>query len=175
MRHTVRSLMLGVLAATLMAAAPIEAQRGAEGRRGGMQNRQQLEQRIRAQMGRMMEERLGLSEEEATQLSEVVRGFQQQRRDLSRQERATRLRVEAFLEEGGTDEVEAAELLTRMSELRVEEAALFAAEQTALLDVISATQLLQMQAFREQIGQRIRALRGRRGGEATGRRRGGQR
>ena len=75
MRSTARSLFLGAVAAMMVLAGPLEAQRGPAGRRGGAQSREQLEQRVRAQMNRMMQERLDLSEEQADQLSAVVQGF----------------------------------------------------------------------------------------------------
>jgi Spy/CpxP family protein refolding chaperone len=155
----------------LVAAAPVEAQRGSSGRRGGgEQDRAELEQRVRMQMGRMMERRLGLTQEQATALSDVVQGFDERRREMRRSEQAARRRVEALLLEGGEDDTEARELLARMADLRQQEAALFAEEQEALLDVITPIQVLQMQALREQIGQRIRALRGRGGGQGRGQR-----
>lgn len=175
MTYSLRPLVLGVLTATLVLAAPIEAQRGPQGRRGGVQNREQLEQRVRAQMGRMMRERLALTEEQSEQLSEVVQGFRSQRRELFRLEQATRRRVEALLLEGGSDEEEATELLARMADLRAQEAELLVVEQAALLEVLSPVQVLQMQSFREQIGQRIRALGGGRGDPPSGRRRRGGR
>ena len=170
---SLRSLVLGLLTATLVLTAPVEAQRGPQGRRGGAQNREQLEQRVRAQMGRMMRERLDLTEEQSEQLSEVVQGFDEQRRELFRLEQATRRRVEALMLEGGSDEEEARELLTRMTDLRAQEADLFAVEQAALLEVLSPIQVLQMQSFREQIGRRIRALGGGMGDQPGGRRRRG--
>jgi Spy/CpxP family protein refolding chaperone len=165
MRPRWRSVVLGVLGVTLVSAAPLDGQRGP--RRGEMgQDRQQLERRIRAQMGRMMRERLGLTDEEATRLSEVVQGFEGQRRALFRQEQATRRRVEALLLEDAPDPVEATELLERMADLRAQEAELFATEQRALLEVLTPMQVLELQSLREQIGRRIRALRGRRDGRA---------
>lgn len=163
MRPRWRSVVVGVLGVTLLSAAPLDGQRGP--RRGEMgQDRQQLERRIRAQMGRMMRERLGLTEEEAMRLSEVVQGFEGQRRALFREEQATRRRVEALLLEDAADPVEATELLERMADLRAQEAELFATEQRALLEVLTPVQVLELQSLREQIGRRIRALRGRRDG-----------
>ena len=72
--------------------------------------------------------------------------------------------------EGGADEAEAQELPNRMAELREQEAALFAEEQAALLQILPATKVLQLQTVREEMGRRIRNLR--RGGE-RGRRPGG--
>ncbi len=163
-------LLLGLALASVVAAGPLEAQRG---RRGGEQDREQLERRIRAQMGRMMRERLGLTEQEATDLAAVVQSFDERRRDLLRAEQATRRRVEALLLEGGGDGAEALDLLNRMAELRAEEAGLFAEEQEALLGVLTPVQVLELHALREQIGRRIRALRGGRRDQGPGRRRGG--
>jgi hypothetical protein len=81
-------------------------------------DRAQLEERVRAQMGRLMRERLGLDEAEAERLSQVVQGFEGRRRELFTQEQAARRRVEAVLLQGGDDEDEARELITRMWELR---------------------------------------------------------
>jgi len=131
-------------------------------------DREMLEQRVRAQMGRMMRQRLGLNEEEAARLSEVVQDFDGRRRELLRLEQATRRRVEALLLEGGEDAAEGRELLERMSDLRVREAELFREEQEALLDVLTPVQVLELQTLRQELGQRIRTLRGGRGGRPPG-------
>lgn len=154
-----------------LATQPLDAQRPPEGRRPRMQNREQLEQRIRAQMGRLMRERLGLTDEQAVALGEIVEEFEEQRRDLFRQEQETRRRVEELTEQAYPDAEEAAALLERMVSLRAREAALFGEEQEALREVLTPVQILELHALRTEIGQRIRALRsGRFGGE---RRRGG--
>ncbi len=157
-RGAVRAIVTFVL--TVMMATPLVAQRGPDGRRGGgRQDRAALEQRFRAQMARVIQERLGLTEGESEQLSSVARSFDERRAALARSEQATRRRVEALMLEGGDDEVEAAELLARMVELRQEEGVLFQEEQAALLAVLSPVQVLQLQSLREQFGQRIRSLR----------------
>ena len=146
-------ILFGVAAANIWIVGPLAAQRGAEGRRDGERpDRAQLEQRMRAQMARMMKERLGLTDAQGEQLSGVVQGFAARRGEMGRSEQATRRRIEALMLDGGTDEDEALELLVRMAELRAEEATLLADEQEALLEVISPIQLLQMQALREQLG-----------------------
>ena len=98
---------------SLFVVVPLEAQRGSQrGRRGQGQGpeRMELERRVRARMAEMMREQLGLSDEEDARLSEIVQGFEQQRRQLGRQERAVRLRVESLMLEDGQDSAEAAEL-----------------------------------------------------------------
>lgn len=133
-------------------------------------DRAQIEQRIRAQMGRMMQERLGLDEEQAERLSEVVRSFDEQRRDIGRRELEARRRAGELTGTDGND-AEARELLELQAELRMQEAELFRAEQRALLDVLSPAQVLELQDLRQDIGDRIRALRGR-GGPGSSRFRG---
>jgi hypothetical protein len=153
-------LTLALLFATF---GSLEAQRGGA-RRGGGQDRAVLEQRMRAQMGRVIRERLGLDEDQARRLGEVTQSFDERRRELGRSEQAVRNRVQALMLEGGEDEAEARELLARLVELRRAEVSLFEEEQAALAEVLSSAQILQLHALREQVGQRIRALRGR-GGE----------
>lgn len=155
MRTPTRSLLVAMLFA--LAAAPDAAD--AQRRRGDPPDRAQLEQRMRAQMGRMMQERLGLDEEQAARLSEVVQSFEGQRRALARREQEARRRVDALAGADG-DEPEALELLRLQAQLRVEEASLVRAELDALLQVLTPRQVLALQAMREDLGRRIRDLRG---------------
>lgn len=169
-----RALLLGILTGALLLGVPLEAQRGPDGRRGSNQDRAQLEQRVRSQMDRMMRDRLDLTDDQADDLSALSQTFEGRRRELARSEQATRRRVEALMLEGGEDEEEARELLSRMSNLRDREAALFREEQDALLGILTPVQVLNMQNMRQQIGRRIRALRGGRGDDmGSPRRRGG--
>lgn len=165
-RALVVGLMLGALGAT-----SAEAQRR-PGRRGGdMQAREQLMERIRARFGQMISDELDLNEDDADRLGEVVGTFDQDRARLAREEQAVRRRVEALMLEGGDDEEEARTLLARMAELRADEARLFVAEQERLLEVLNPVQVLRFMTLREQMAQRIRALRG--GGPGGPRRLGG--
>jgi len=170
MRNTRRSGFSLALVFT-MAFVVLPTTSHAQDRGSRTQDREEMEQRFRRQMGRMIQERLGLDDAQSEALSDVVRGFDGRRRELGRAEMAARRRVEALLLEGGQDDAEAQELLTRMIELRAEEAQLFALEQEALLEVLSPVQVLQLQSLREDLGRRIRSLRGREG--PPSRRRGG--
>jgi Spy/CpxP family protein refolding chaperone len=132
----------------------------AQRRRDDAPDRAQIEQRIRAQMGRMMQERLGLDEAKAARLSEVVQTFETRRRELAVREQATRRRVEALVQTDDASDQAALELVRLQAALRMEEAQLFRAEQDALLAVLTPRQLLTLQDLREDLGRRIRALRG---------------
>jgi Spy/CpxP family protein refolding chaperone len=164
MSMRLRSIAVGAMIAVLL--VPLASVAQTPNRRGD--DRAQLEQRVRAQMGRVTRERLGLSEEQATRLSAVVDDFEGQRRELFQLEQATRRRVEALLLEGGNDQDEARELISRMWELREQEAELFRTEQEALLDVLTPVQLLRLQELRQDLGRRIRALGGRNGQPGAG-------
>lgn len=161
------TMALIFMAVGVCVTAPLAAQ-NPQGRRGPPQDRAEMERRFRAQMTRLVQERLQLSNEESLQLGEAMQRFDTRRRDIRRSEVATRRRVEALMIEGGDDQA-AAELLARLSDLRHEESALFDEEQEALLEVLTPTQVLQLQALREEMGRRIRALRGGDRGERPGR------
>ena len=154
-RGIVRAIASLVLAGAL--AVPAEAQRG-QGPR--MQNRAELESRIRARFEEMVRERLGLDEEQTLRLAEAVESFRPDRQALAREERVLRGRIETSLREGGTDDAEARELLERVRELRFEEARLFEREQERLLEVLTPSQVLAFHLMREEMGQRVRRLRG---------------
>ena len=94
MRFENKSTVIFSFLAMLLIAAPVEGQRPGGGRGSGRgPDREQLEQRIRAQMGRMLQQRLGLEETQAEELSQVVRGFENQRQELARSEEAARRRL----------------------------------------------------------------------------------
>ena len=170
-------IKVGLVVAALLSltvVVPLEAQRGPPmGRRGQGGNRVQLEQAVHARMAEMMQQRLGLNEEDGTRLSEAVEAFEGQRRQVGRQEQALRRRVEALMLEGGDDDSEATELLQRMSDLHLEEAELFRVEQEALLEILTPVQVLRLLQMRAQLGQRIQRLRGQ-PGRGDGRRGGGR-
>ncbi len=148
-----------VLALAGATGAPLSAQRGPPGRMG-QQDRTELERRVRERFGQMVKQRLGLDDEQAQRLNETVMSFQEDRMSLWREEQAVRKRVEALLLEGGDDQAEARALLQRMQELRMEEARLGQTEQDKLLEVLTPAQVLRFQSMREEMGQRIRRLRG---------------
>lgn len=138
-------------------------------RSGSSDDRERLEQRFRTQMNRMLKEQLGLTDGEMTRLMETLHPFDERRRALGREERSIRRETDDFIVRGDADEATAEALLTRLGGLRVRESALFQEEQDALLGMLTPLQVLQLHSFREQMGERIRQLRGR--GDDDGRRR----
>jgi hypothetical protein len=157
-------------ALVLLPAMPAQGQQRGQGRR---QDRAELEGRVRARFGQMVQERLGLNEEQGERLGQIVAGFQEDRTRLAREDRALRARTQALLLEEGESEEEALALLARVQELRLQEARLLRSEQEALLEVLAPSQVLRFHALRDQMGQRIRQLRGGGAGPPGGRRPGG--
>ena len=171
-RLSIRAAGWLLLMAVLFASpAALEAQqRGqrGQGRMGPPQDRADLEQRVRQRFAAVIQDRLGLDDEQAQQLNEAMAEFQEDRIQLMREEQALRRRVEAVVLEGEVSEDEAASLLARMVELREHEAELFRTEQEELMQVLTPYQVLQFHQLREQLSDRVRAL-----GQQPGMRRGG--
>lgn len=151
---------LMVLAALVAQPATVDAQQRGQMRRGPPQGRADLEQRVREASGRMMRMRLGLDDDKAGELAEIMQSFQQDRMQLGRDELALKRRVEAAMLEGGASDAEAEALLARILEIKERELALFRAEQEGLMRVLTPNQLLQFHALREQLQERVRQLRG---------------
>ncbi len=157
---------------TASLAAPLTAQDG-RGRRSDSQDREELMERVRARMAEMMQKRLGLTDEESEHLSEVVRRFDQRRGELWRDDNALRRSFDA-LEDSEVDEDQASRLLQQMIEQRRRESELFEEELNGLLEVLTPSQVIQFQSLRQEMGRRIRSLRGddgRDGGDGDDRRR----
>ena len=160
--HDMRALtaryVVPMLVAIALSAAPIQAQRTPGPRTD--EDRSRLEERIRARMGDIIRERLGLDRAEEARLSEIVQEFERRRRALVASEWEVRRRIESFLESGTATDTEAAALIDSMISFERQEAELFEEEQQRLQDVLTPTQVLQLYQLRVEIGRRIRALRG---------------
>lgn len=151
--------------AAAMALAVLSPEASAQQRRGPgpgarLQDREQLEQRVRARFAEMIQQRLGLSDEQSRRLSDVTESFQERRQRFFQEEQSLRSRRDAVLLDPDPSAEEAAALLNRMADLRQEEARLFREEQEAMLEIIDPVQLVRFHAMREQLAQRIQQLRG---------------
>ena len=144
---------------------------GAEGlaaqRRGNQQTgggrRAEMERRIQARFDNLVREELELNDDQVQQLQEVVENFRQRRVEFSQRERSTRSRVMGLGVGGGRRELserEASEILQEMLELSGDEATLFREEQEAFLQILSPQQVVRFMVMRQQLGDRIRSLRG---------------
>lgn len=148
----VGSLSFGVL-------SPVQAQRTPDAEPRSSEERARLEQRMRARVAEIMRNRIGIDADTEARLSEIAREFEGRRRALRTEEREAREQIEAFVRSGRTDNPAAGALLERVLVIRTREAELFREEQTRLLEVLTPTQLLQLNELRLELGRRIRALR----------------
>ena len=132
--------------------------------------RAEMERRIQARFDNLVREELELDDDQVQQLQEVVERFRQRRVEFSQRERSTRSRVVGLGVGGGRRELserEASGILQEMLELSGDEATLFREEQEAFLQILSPQQVVRFIVMRQQLGDRIRNLRG---GVAPGRR-----
>ena len=158
---------LGILMTVLLmgGAQELVAQRGGRG------SRAEMELRIQARFDNLVREELGLGEDQWRRLQEAVGNFNTRRLEFSQRERNTRARVTLLGAPGGGQELteeEASQILAEMLELSGAEATLFREEQEALLQILSAPQVVRYIVMRQQLGDRIRGVRGR-GGPSRGR------
>ncbi len=156
---------LGLLMAGLLmhGAEGLVAQRRGPQQPGGGGQRAEMERRIQARFDNLVQEGLSLTDDQVQQLQDVVEDFRSRRVDFSQRERTTRARVGRLGVRGGGAELteqEATEILAEMLELSGDEATLFQEEQEALLRVLSAPQVVRFIVMRQQLGDRIRTLRG---------------
>ena len=159
-----RSLMLLVLIAPLLAAeASAQARRQPPAGREDGPRRQALEARLRQQLWRVTKNRVGLTDEQMTQLAQTSRPFETQRRQLAVQERDERLALRREILAGANanqDRVAAA--LDRVLDLQRRRAQLQIDEQRALAAFMSPVQRAKYAALQEQLRRRAENLRGQR-------------
>ena len=164
-RRSLVSLVWMLLAAPLvLSSAPVLAQ----GRPGGppTERRQRLESQVRERFEALIRTELGIDEATSVALREVVDRFSGDRRALSQrqQQLRRRLRSSGSLLDAG----EAQGVLDELVAVQQAEVDLLTLEQGALLEILSAPQLVRFYTLREQFGERVRNLRGGPGGGTRG-------
>ncbi len=157
-----RALGLLITALLIGGAEGLVAQRRGAQQPGGGQ-RARMERRIQARFDNMVRQELELSDDQFERLQAAADDFRGRRMEFSQRERGVRGRVSGFGPRGGGRELtesEASDILAQMLELSGEEATLFREEQEALLRILSAPQVVRFIVMRQQLGDRIRTLRG---------------
>ena len=156
-----RAFGLLITALLIGGANGLVAQR--RGAPGGGGQRQLMERRIQARFDDLVRQELELSDDEFRQLQAVAEDFRGRRVEFSQRERNARSRISGLGVRGGGRELtepEASEILAEMLELSGDEATLFREEQEAFLQILSAPQVVRFIVMRQQLGERIRRLRG---------------
>jgi hypothetical protein len=134
--------------------------------------RQRLERQVRERFAALIRTELNIDEATATRLQGVMESFMVERRELS----SRRAEVRRRMRSSGTllDDASARTVLDDLVRVQRDEVDLLAREQAALLDVLSAPQLVRFYTLQENLAERIGRLRGaeppmgRRGGGGPG-------
>lgn len=171
MKITTRTLTIvttALIAATATLASPSVSM--AQVRGGGAQrgpDRMQIEQRLQARFGQLVQRELALASDEQSRLAGVIRSFDQERRELARRKAAIQVRL------GGRGVLDpqsrgapllpddqARAILREMEAIREAEFQLLGREHEALLTVLTPPQLVRFFALREDLSRRVRRLTG---------------
>ena len=131
------------------------------------QNRAQLERRFQQMLFEMTRRRVGLTDVQMNQLVPVNRRFEQQRRQLQRQERETRLSLrDAMRDTAQVDQSRITGYLDRLVQLQHQRADLIEQEQRDLAQFMTPLQRARYTALQEQVRKRVEQLRRRNGANA---------
>jgi hypothetical protein len=158
MKH--RSLVLVALLLPLLGEAAGAQVPRRRAQQGDAPARQQLEQRLRTGMARVVKQRIGLTDEQMTRLAQVNSRFDSRRRALNREERARRveLRAEVLAAQGANQE-RIANALDRVLQIQRERIDVQIEEQRELATFMSPLQRARYAALQEQIRRRLSGMR----------------
>ncbi|HJR42448.1 MAG TPA: hypothetical protein VJ812_10140 [Gemmatimonadaceae bacterium] len=139
----------------LLGAPSLGAQQGPP--RGGPQRRAEMEQRVRQQFARVVQERLALTDEQLRKLGETTRRFEERRRLLLAQERDARmgLRQELVAGDDKANQDRVARLLDQLVQVQRQRIELFEQEQRELASFMTPVQRAKFAALQEQLRKRI--------------------
>jgi aromatic ring-cleaving dioxygenase len=123
-------------------------------------SREQLEQRLRTRLPRVVQQRVGLTDEQMSKLGQANRRFDARRRELVREERARRveLRTQVLAGQSG-DQALIGTALDRVLEIQRERIDLQIEEQRQLAMFMSPLQRARYAALQEQIRRRLEGVR----------------
>lgn len=156
-------LLLCVLSATAFAQRP--------GGGGRSDQREQLEARFRQQLARVVQQRVGLTNDQMARLGPMNQRHAEQRRALQTQERAARISLQRALRNPElADSGEVSRLLQQLVETQKRRVALLEAEQRDLATIMTPLQRARFMALQEQLRRQVEQRRGG-GGQGQGRRR----
>jgi Spy/CpxP family protein refolding chaperone len=118
--------------------------------------KQALVRQIRQAFGGVVRRQLNLDNEKWSQFQRVDQRFQQQRNQLQRGERETRLALKAAMEDtAGVDQNKIAQYLSELTQGQRRRADLLDAEQKELSGFLTPLQRAKLQALREQLNRRV--------------------
>jgi hypothetical protein len=161
----VRSFVLLCATAVALAVPEIGAAQAARPRmkgQGQRADRGQLEQQFRERLGRLVKERLGLSDEQMARLADVNQRYEVRRRDLNLRDRDVRLGLrQQLMGNAEPNEELVSQLLQDAQRIARERLEIVEAEQAELARFLTAVQRAKYFGIQEQMRQRVDELRGR--------------
>lgn len=155
-----RSVLAGLALLALAAAADAQQQPANSSDAPPRRQRVALEQRVQQGLGRLMRERVGLSDAQIRQLAPVRQRFEARRRELLTGERAARTELRRLIQAGGTDsttQARVAALIAQLHDLQRRRVQLFEDEQRELAGFMTPVQRARYQAVQENIRRRVQA------------------
>lgn len=157
-----RAMVLVVLAMMMPAVA------AAQGRGPDQERREALEQRIRGRFLAQVSQRLGLSEEQRTGVRDVLAESADARRDLVLESQALRIDLMQAVRDDDAEMARFESILERFEAIRAQEREIEQAEEAALAEILDPRQRAIFLMLRMQLNDRIRQMRGMRGGPGMG-------
>ncbi|MEO8560693.1 MAG: hypothetical protein ABI601_01370 [bacterium] len=128
--------------------------------RDALPPRQQLEQRLRTGMARVVKQRIGLTDDQMSRLRVASTRYDARRRDLVREERQRRKDLRAQVLAGqGADQAQVAASLDALLQIQKQRIDLQIEEQRQLAEFMSPTQRARYAALQEQIRRRVESMR----------------
>jgi periplasmic protein CpxP/Spy len=161
-----KARLLLIVALALPLAGEVAAAQGGARRReriaaqGGALPRQQLEQRVRTGMARVVKQRIGLTDDQMSKLRVASTRYDARRRDLVRAERKQRVALRAQVLAGqNADQAQVAASLDGLLQIQKQRIDLQIEEQRQLAEFMSPVQRARYAALQEQIRRRVEGLR----------------
>lgn len=159
------SVLFTMVALTVIGAPALQAQQRfgpGPGTRGGppvqeQDSRREVMARVQAEHERRMVEALGITRAQGDSLRALLYRYREARMQIMAERTQIRDDLVRHSEASGS-EGEAQRILDRMRALRVRELEMQRAEEEALLDILTPSQILQMQILRDRFSEQIRQL-----------------
>jgi Spy/CpxP family protein refolding chaperone len=152
--------------AALAALAVIPGLLGAQRAEKAPPQREQLEARLRREFTRVVQQRVGLTDDQLAKLGPINRSFSEQRRTLQLRERDTRVAIQRAIRDtaGRSDSARVSGLLQQLVDIQKRRVQLVEDEQRALATIMTPVQRARYMALQEQTRRQVEQRRGRGGG-----------
>jgi Spy/CpxP family protein refolding chaperone len=173
---TITRAVVGAMALALCASV-VEAQRPNRSMpgRGGQQpgrpdgRREDLEDEVRRNFARAVRERVGLTDDQMLKLGPITRKFEDQRRQVQRDERDARTKLMGLVMiNAEADSVRIRQHISEMNEVRRRRMQIDEAEQKDLAGIMTPLQLAKFLALQENVRRRLEQARPFPGGPPNG-------